>query len=834
MVVIKEEDIALVKKLINKYTILYIQRDFLKSDIDNKIDEREIKIGLGLANIMSCFEDNMYKKLSLELATIISSIIDDNKILKRCNDILMNLSVFTFTKVLEKRKNYDENLINKTGLALFDELFRKEIYSKEFAGEKQLLNRFQLDICNKIEHVDNISVSAPTSIGKSFLMKKVILTQLFRTEDTKIVYLVPTRALINEIVRDLQNEMKDMKLDDGIFITCSSELNVNMIKERGVFVFTQERFNQMCSNYNEVHVNIDLLIVDEAQKIADDARGILLEYSIKRAQEIWSHLKVFFVSPLIGNPKIFLNKFKLLDNYYKHEELSSVNQNIIKLEKPYRQSEIIIKYGENSVGKFPYKAKDFSGIHQKISYIVSKFNNGGNSIIYCNIPSSTRKIANSLPQYDIIHNEKNNKRNEFSDFLKKYICKEYDLANLIDKGIAYHYSKLPTIIKSGIEDLAKDGLLNFITCTSTLLEGINVQANNIYIYKAEKQYQPLSNLEFWNLSGRAGRMNNDLCGNIICIDIKNDWYESQYCQRKIEDVEFKKNKVISNELGSFYLYITDKDNIKETRQNKDKIESYKNLESILILEKLNESSLVQEYGDDILDVELEIQRLLNNNEVPKDLLKRLVGIDIESINKLWILFNKKYSRIEEYFLINPYMENADQRFRSILENINNIFLNSKYTDAKMYAITITSMEWMKEENLRDIIFYDGEPNGDNSEAINDKIQSRLELLDEIRFTVNKYIYAYQEILKEVLRTKGSEEYIEKLCNYSLYLEFGSAKKLTLELMSLGIFREGAILLSKHINNNTNDIKKELKIFDVESLNVSKYIKRKIKEKINLL
>ena len=144
MIVLKEEDIILMKNLINKYTILYIKKDFLDSNIEDEVDEKEIKKGLGLVNIMSCLEKNIYKKLSLEFATIISSIVDDKKIIKRCNDILLNLSIFTFTDVLKKRKDYNESYFRKTGVTLFEELYRKELYSKKFAGKKEVLNKFQL------------------------------------------------------------------------------------------------------------------------------------------------------------------------------------------------------------------------------------------------------------------------------------------------------------------------------------------------------------------------------------------------------------------------------------------------------------------------------------------------------------------------------------------------------------------------------------------------------------------------------------------------------------------------------------------------------------------
>ncbi|MCE5221385.1 MAG: DEAD/DEAH box helicase [Clostridium sp.] len=839
MIILKESDLLLVNMLVDKYTRVYIKKEFLKLNVNSEINADEMKIGLGLANIMSFSEKFLYQKLALRYATIISSVSEDNKILIKCNNILSNLTIFTFENVLRKRKGYDKNLVHYKGISLFEELYKKEFFSKNFAGKKEILNRFQLSTSNALKNVKNISISAPTSIGKSFLMKKIIIDQLVNTQTRKIVYIVPTRALINEVMNDIQNEIVSLNLDERIFVTCSSELNDEMVENKVIFILTQERLNQLCSNASEFNLILDLLIVDEAQQIAEGARGILLEYTIKRAKQLWRNIKIFFVSPLIENPEVFIKRFELENTYYRHEKLSTVNQNVITLEEDSKDSDIKIKYKDKTISSFEYRSKSFRRLEDRIAYVINKFNNDENSIIYCNIPSSTRKISNKLakqknfPKLNIIELD------EFSDFLKKYICEEYDLADLIQRGVAYHYSKLPSIIKNGVEDLAKDGKLKIISCTSTLLEGINVQANNIYIYNPKKNTEFLSNLEFWNLSGRAGRMNNDLCGNIICINFKSDWYNSNYARRKIEDIEFKKNKMISEELNQFKSYIENKETIKVNRNNKEVIVCNENLESILLLEKIDGQNIVEKYLDksnDILEIDSILAEKINNNEAPKELLKRLVGIDIVAINILWNTFIKNYNSIELYFLLNPFFEEADKRFGIILGGINKIFFNGKYTDKQLNAIKITGLKWMREKNIREIIFYDFSPSEYTSSEINEKIQDRLGFLnEEIRFTINKYLYAYQEILKEVLKLNGGELYIEKLCNYSLYLEFGASKKTTLELMYLGIFREGAISLSNYIFSEEPDkIRSELKALDIKSLKINSYIKKKIMEKLSML
>jgi hypothetical protein len=839
VILLKKSDFTLVNNLIEKYTSIYIKKDFLKLDVDNQIEINEVQIGLGLANLMAYSHNDSHKEMALRYATIISTVVEEPIVLIKCDNILSNLTIFTFSDILKKRKGYNKDLIHNRGMSLFEESYKEEYFSKEFAGKKEKLNGFQLLVSEAIDNVKNISISAPTSVGKSFLMKKVVLDKLLTTRCRNIVYLVPTRALIKEVMNDIQTELANLKTDEKIFITCSSEVSEEMIENKGIFILTQERLNQLCSNANDLTFDIDLIIIDEAQQIAEGARGILLEYTIKRVKELWSDIKIFFMSPLIRNPEMFINEFELKDTFSIYERLPTVNQNIITLEKKFRSSIVNVKYKDKITGNFKLVDKNFHSIEEKIAYIINKFNNGENSIVYCNKQSSTRKISKNLiseekfPKLDIPE------LNEFSDYLKKYICEEYDLADFIQRGVAYHYSKLPSIIKDGIQDLAKNGDLKIITCTSTLLEGVNIQANNIYVYNPKKHTKLLSNLEFWNLSGRAGRMGKDLCGNIICIDLKSDWYNINYSRRNIEDVKFKKNKMINGELDQFKTYLENIDSMNVDRNNKEWVESNKNLESILLLEIIEGIDIKSKYSNEsqnITEIDSILTEKINKNVVPEDLLKRLVGIDIEAINKLWNTFINKYNIIEDFFLLNPFQEGADKRFETILNGINKIFLNYKYTEGMIKAIKITSLKWMREKSMKGIIFNDFNINQKTSDEINSRIEYRLSLLnDDIRFTISKYLYAYQEILKEVLKVNGGQQYIDKLCNYPLYLEFGASKKTTLELMYLGIFREGAISLSKYIDNEDSDgIVRELKKLDIQSLPLNNYIKKKIIQKVKMI
>ncbi|EOU1117581.1 DEAD/DEAH box helicase [Clostridium perfringens] len=839
MSILIKEDILFIKRLIDKYTQLYVKSDFLNENISSSINLNEIKRGLSIANILSYSKTDNDRRLAFKFSTIITTIIEDDKIIFRCNNILSRLSIFTFPKVLSEKKGYDISKVSVRGVSEFENLYREEYFSRYIANEKVKLNKFQLIVSDAINEFDNISVSAPTSVGKSFLMKKIIVDTILKKEKSKVIYVVPTRALINEVMNDIQKEINRLRIEEKIFITCSSEIGNEFENNKYILILTQERLNQLYCNISS-KFNVDLVVIDEAQQISNGARGLLLEYTIRRVKQVWPKSKLFFISPLIKNSEIFIKKFKLENSYYKNEMLSTVNQNVIHIYKPYRESFLSIVYNKNEIGKISFKSSKIKTIPQRIAYIFNKFNNGQNSIIYCNQQSSARNIANAILKCEIFEKNYNNDLKEFSDFLKNYICENYDLANLITYGIAYHYSKMPSIIKIGIEDLAKNGKLKLVTCTTTLLEGVNIQANNIYIYNPKKFNYALSKLEFWNLAGRAGRMSNDICGNIICIDLDKKSCFEEYWDRNIENINFKKNEILIKDVNRFENYLNNKE-ISENINKKEKeklVDSYKNLESILILEKMDNVNIVNEYNESqkIIEVDNILAKKIENNKIPKSLLKRLVGIEIERINKIWLEFLENINRIEDFNLLNPFCEGSDKRLDKVLDIINRIFCDNKYSKSRLYAIRITSLKWMREDSMKNILFYDFDINNNKSEEINKKIEDSLELLNNgIRYEFSKYIYAYQEILKEFLIFNKKEAIVEKMCNYPLYLEFGASSKKVLELMYLGIFREGAIVLSKYIKSDQKEnIYIELKNLNLDKININKYVKNKIKEKISIL
>lgn len=167
-------------------------------------------------------------------------------------------------------------------------------------GEAPLrVNRFQRDLWDQLQNQGWMSVSAPTSAGKSFILERWIAELIRVSEVATIVYVVPTRALISQVERNLRDLFGREGLDD-VAVSSLPILKVNDDRaeaiSRRVYVFTQERLHILLTAHPELPARA--LIVDEAHKVGDRHRGVLLQDVIERLNRANPELRVVFASPM--------------------------------------------------------------------------------------------------------------------------------------------------------------------------------------------------------------------------------------------------------------------------------------------------------------------------------------------------------------------------------------------------------------------------------------------------------------------------------------------------------------------------------------------------------
>ena len=97
----------------------------------------------------------------------------------------------------------------------------------------------------------------------------------------------------------------------------------------------------------------------------------------------------------------------------------------------------------------------------------------------------------------------------------------YYLAEMVRYGIAYHIGYLPASIRARIEELFKSGNITVMFCTSTLLEGVNLPADNLFIMENKIFLSEMNTIDFRNLIGRVGRISFNLYGNVYFVAERN-------------------------------------------------------------------------------------------------------------------------------------------------------------------------------------------------------------------------------------------------------------------------------------------------------------------------
>lgn len=211
-------------------------------------------------------------------------------------------------RLAENRKLVEPDPSSRLPLPLRAAWLRREMSHLVVVGDghELSLNRFQRDVWHATNTTQVLSITAPTSTGKSFLLCQW-LAEYFRDNPMAfVVYVVPTRALIQQVESDLRKEFADSQSVLPVINVSSLPMSSSVKADTSnVMVLTQERLHILLLALPPDR-RPALMIVDEAHKFGDGARGILLNGVIDALSAESKELKILFASPLVSNPEVLL------------------------------------------------------------------------------------------------------------------------------------------------------------------------------------------------------------------------------------------------------------------------------------------------------------------------------------------------------------------------------------------------------------------------------------------------------------------------------------------------------------------------------------------------
>ena len=483
-------------------------------------------------SILARSESRRPREAALLIATSAITLAEGGPMRDAAALLFEQLSNKLAVVLAERRKDVRPGLDERLGVGARLELTRNRLKNSivlEADGGLMEVNAFQRSFWTGARNDGSwVSASAPTACGKTYLVLQWLLDQVRANRARMVVYLAPTRALVSETETNLRNMLEIAGIGSDEMRVSSLPLTDEYLamRESGpslIAVFTQERLHLFANALSD-EMEIDLLIVDEAHKIGDTKRGVILQDAIERVVRASPNVRAVFISPATQNPQTLLDDAPpSADRRVVESEVPTVLQSVLFARQVKRQTtkyELAVRRGDEpeNIGILNLPDRPM-GLRKRVAFVAEALTGQrSGTLIYANGADEAEKIAFLLNQGSprgVIDRE----LAALADLSRKGVHQDYLLAPLVERGVAFHYGNMPSLLRLEIERLFKSGKIRFLVCTSTLIEGVNLSCRMIVLRGPRKgSGKHMLAHDFWNLAGRAGRWGDEFQGKIVCID----------------------------------------------------------------------------------------------------------------------------------------------------------------------------------------------------------------------------------------------------------------------------------------------------------------------------
>ena len=417
-----------------------------------------------------------------------------------------------------------------------------------------------------------------------------------------------------------------------------------------------------------------------------------------------------------------------------------------------------------------------------------------------------------------IPKEVQNELEKVAKDIENRIHEEYYLASLVRCGIAYHIGALPSDIRVKIENLLRLGYIKYCFCTSTLLEGVNVPVDNLFVFDYKKGRSELSTVDAFNLIGRAGRVSLNEFGNVIVIidDEKTQNYFNKVLLKNLPNQTLLPTKAITTRTKKYIVecLLKGKTNFLESGEKySDKKLTEATYEyAIKCLNMLLHDICTNNISYIVKDFEnakaLSPQNIIDIKNIFKNYSQEDDDINI-SIKQKTSLFNAikntqiNYPSDFEYTSCLNFLNGLSDIFQwSVFEKET----LGKGNRLNYYAVIL--LQWMQGNGLREIIRRALLYNNDHKCLIRDSKHTELvnfnNSVEHKNIVINETMKNIDNIINykfSMYFLRFSETYLkchkqQPVNDWYEYVEYGTSNKLVIMLQKYGFTREDAIIFSK--------------------------------------
>lgn len=424
-------------------------------------------------------------------------------------------------------------------------ILQKDSFIKEFWPSQHLLGK--ADVLKGKSAV----IQMPTSAGKTKSTELIIRSAFLSGRANLAVVIAPFRALCHEI----KNTLVDAFYNESIEIDeLSDALQIdfefsNLLEHQQILVLTPEKLFYILKHSSDLASHIGLLILDEGHQFDNGSRGITYELLLTSLNfRIPQTAQKILISAVISNAKDIgnwlngkpnsniVNGSELIPTFksigfaswldqlgrIEYVDTNDIEQNLFFVPRVIEKIKLEKRGKERNERYFP---KEDDG--QSIAlYLGLKLVSNGSVAIFCGRKSTATNICKKIVdtiQRGIpltlpitISNKQETER-----------LKALHLANLGEDsitsisaqyGIFSHHGNVPHGIRLAVEHAMRENLIQFVICTSTLAQGVNLPIRYLIVTSIYQSKERIKVRDFHNLIGRAGRSGMYTEGSILFVD----------------------------------------------------------------------------------------------------------------------------------------------------------------------------------------------------------------------------------------------------------------------------------------------------------------------------
>jgi len=372
------------------------------------------------------------------------------------------------------------------------------------SGHEELLPVQELAIqrCGVLKG-HNILVFSPTSSGKTFVGEVAAIRTARRNR--RVIYLVPQKALAEEKFEDFRRKYGPLGIRVVISTRDRKEFDPDI--NRGLFhiaVIVFEKMQGLLVTSPALLSKVGLVVVDELQMVGDKMRGPKLEILLTKIKTAPGSPQIIGLSAALGGSRSLADWFGA--------SLCTEDTRPVELRRGVLCNGRF-RYQEHNTGREGIEelAPAVEGQPSLVTQVKAFVEAGEQCLVFCRSKKDTLDVARAVARALSAAPAARALRDigDLDDSQGKDV-----LAGLLQRRVAYHNADLDWDQRHVIERWFREGEIAVICATTTLALGINLPARNVFIdperWDRDKYGNwttvPISQAEYENMSGRAGRL----------------------------------------------------------------------------------------------------------------------------------------------------------------------------------------------------------------------------------------------------------------------------------------------------------------------------------------